>query len=33
MPIGMKNGTGGDTGVMFNAIYAAQHGHDFIPKP
>ena len=30
MPIGMKNGTGGDTGVMFNAIYAAQHGHDFI---
>lgn len=30
MPVGMKNGTGGDTGVMFNAIYAAQHGHDFI---
>lgn len=30
MPIGMKNGTGGDTGVMFNAIHAAQHGHDFI---
>ena len=30
LPIGMKNGTGGDIGVMFNAIYAAQHGHDFI---
>lgn len=30
MPVGMKNGTGGDTGVMFNAIHAAQHGHDFI---
>ncbi len=30
LPVGMKNGTGGDTGVMFNAIYAAQHGHDFI---
>ncbi|MBQ5597535.1 MAG: 3-deoxy-7-phosphoheptulonate synthase [Clostridia bacterium] len=30
MPIGMKNGTSGDVGVMFNAIYAAQHGHDFI---
>ncbi len=30
IPVGMKNGTGGDTGVMFNAIYAAQHGHDFI---
>lgn len=30
MPIGMKNGTGGDTTVMFNAIHAAQHSHDFI---
>ncbi len=30
MPIGMKNGTSGDVSVMFNAIYAAQHGHDFI---
>ena len=30
MPVGMKNGTGGDIGVMFNAIQAAQHGHDFI---
>ena len=30
VPVGMKNGTGGDTEVMFNAIYAAQHGHDFI---
>lgn len=30
LPVGMKNGTGGDTGVMFNAIQAAQHGHDFI---
>ncbi len=30
MPVGMKNGTGGDTSVMFNAIQAAQHGHDFI---
>lgn len=30
MPVGMKNGTGGDTNVMFNAIHAAQHGHDFI---
>lgn len=30
LPVGMKNGTGGDTSVMFNAIHAAQHGHDFI---
>lgn len=30
VPVGMKNGTGGDTSVMFNAIHAAQHGHDFI---
>ncbi len=30
MPIGMKNGTGGDTSIMFNAIKAAQTGHDFI---
>lgn len=30
LPVGMKNGTGGDTAVMFNAIQAAQHGHDFI---
>ena len=26
VPVGMKNGTGGDVSVMFNAIYAAQHG-------
>ena len=26
----MKNPTGGDLGVMLNAVYAAQHGHDFI---
>lgn len=30
LPIGMKNGTGGDINVMFNAIHAAQHSHDFI---
>lgn len=30
LPVGMKNGTGGDISVMFNAIQAAQHGHDFI---
>ena len=29
-PVGMKNPTGGDLGVMLNAVYAAQHGHDFI---
>ena len=27
---GMKNPTSGDLGVMLNAVYAAQHGHDFI---
>ena len=30
VPVGMKNPTGGDLGVMLNAVYAAQHGHDFI---
>ena len=29
-PVGMKNPTGGDLGIMLNAVYAAQHGHDFI---
>ena len=28
--VGMKNPTSGDLGVMLNAVYAAQHGHDFI---
>lgn len=28
-PVGMKNPTGGDLTVMMNAIYAAQHSHDF----
>lgn len=30
VPAGMKNPTSGDLGVMLNAVYAAQHGHDFI---
>ena len=30
VPVGMKNPTGGDLGIMLNAVYAAQHGHDFI---
>lgn len=30
VPVGMKNPTGGDLGVMMNAISAAQHGHTFI---
>ncbi len=30
IPVGMKNGTGGDVDIMFNAIRAAQSGHDFI---
>lgn len=30
VPIGMKNPTSGDMGVMLNSIYAAQHPHDFI---
>jgi len=30
IPVGMKNGTGGDVEVMFNAIHAAQMAHDFI---
>ena len=29
-PVGMKNPTSGDLGVMMNAIMAAQHEHDFI---
>ena len=30
VPVGMKNPTGGDLGVMMNAIVAAQSGHTFI---
>lgn len=30
VPVGMKNPTSGALGVMLNAVYAAQHGHDFI---
>ncbi len=30
VPVGMKNPTSGTLSVMLNAIYAAQHGHDFI---
>lgn len=30
VPVGMKNGTGGDVAIMFNAIRAAQASHDFI---
>lgn len=30
VPVGMKNPTSGDIGVMLNSINAAQHGHSFI---
>lgn len=30
IPVGMKNPTSGDTSVMLNSIYAAQHGHTFL---
>ncbi len=30
VPVGMKNPTGGDLSVMFNAITAAQHPHTFL---
>ncbi|MBR4826594.1 MAG: 3-deoxy-7-phosphoheptulonate synthase [Bacteroidales bacterium] len=30
IPVGMKNPTGGDLGVMMNSIRAAQQGHSFI---
>lgn len=30
IPVGMKNPTGGDIGVMMNSIMAAQHPHTFI---
>ncbi len=30
VPVGMKNGTGGNVDVMFNAIHAAQLSHDFL---
>ena len=30
IPVGMKNPTSGDLGVMLNAIHAAQGGHSFI---
>ncbi len=30
VPVGMKNPTSGDLGVMFNSIYAAQGRHEFI---
>jgi len=30
VPVGMKNPTSGDTSVMLNSIFAAQHGHTFI---
>ncbi len=30
IPVGMKNPTGGDFAVMMNAIFAAQHPHEFI---
>ena len=30
VPAGMKNATSGDISVMFNAIQAGQHAHDFI---
>ena len=29
VPTGLKNPTSGNLSVMFNAIYAAQHGHHF----
>ncbi len=30
IPVGMKNPTGGDLGVMLNSIYAAQSSHTFL---
>ncbi len=30
VPVGMKNPTSGDLSVMLNAIYAAQHPHEFM---
>lgn len=30
VPVGMKNPTSGDLGVMLNSIYAGQHGYEFI---
>ena len=30
IPVGMKNPTSGDFGIMFNSILAAQHSHTFI---
>ena len=30
VPVGMKNPTSGHLGLRLNAVYAAQHGHDFI---
>ena len=30
VPVGMKNSTGGDLSVMFNAVTAAQHAHTFL---
>lgn len=30
IPVGMKNPTGGDIGVMLNSVNAAQHSHTFI---
>lgn len=30
VPVGMKNPTSGTLSVMLNAVYAAQHGHEFI---
>ena len=30
VPVGMKNPTGGDIGVMMNSITAAQHSHTFL---
>ena len=30
VPVGMKNPTSGDMSVMLNAIYAAQHAHEFM---
>ncbi len=30
VPVGMKNPTGGDLGIMMNSVNAAQHSHTFI---
>ena len=30
IPVGMKNPTGGDLGVMMNSVKAAQHSHTFV---